>query len=239
MKTISHFLQINERDSFCTKEEWVNKLLLKIKDDLIEKELGNLEIEKILNKEFIKKRLQFELGFGVSQFDSMNSLGIISAYTNNYGDIVIQYDESFYKTFEDLELYLDFGKVLGRIIQHEIVHRSQIEKIKRNNTSYEVHRILNAISTDPTNRFKYLSNKHEMMAFAVEAVEEFRDLGYTDKEIIKKINSPWGDVEGDIFYMYFDYFDYRGNWLDSKDKRIYKEILNRFTKYMYQYIEKT
>lgn len=198
-----------------------------------------LEIEEILNKNFKKHKIKFDSGFGSSQFDTHTRVGIINAGIQDDGLIIINYADYFYETFEDEELYNELSVLIKNLVSHELTHLQQMKKITlKHKNNYKISEILNKLTKDPNNRFKYLSSKQEMMAFAVECVEEYRSNGYSDKEILKKMKSPWGEVESDIFWMYFDYFDYRGNWMSGKDKMEMKGILDRFLKYMYQYIEK-
>lgn len=226
-----------ERNFDLVSTDFIKKTFNKIKSDLVGKDFGNLEIEQILNKNFAPKGITFEMGFGTPQFSSMGEVGIINSFIDTTGHITIQYKDYFYEIFEDEYLYIDLINVISRTVSHEQVHLQQLKKIKSDKNKYELENVLSKITKNPENQYEYLSSKQEMMAFAVEAVEEFRNLNYSDKEILQKIKKPFDDTsESDIMFMYTNYFDYRGNWLNSKDRKEMQRILNRFLNYMAQYI---
>ncbi|MCK9575750.1 MAG: hypothetical protein WC979_02600 [Candidatus Pacearchaeota archaeon] len=232
---------IVEREFPFTDTSFVTRILTKLKSQILEKNLGNLEVETILNKAFRSFLVSFESNSGQSAFDDMTRVGLIQSRIDQDGNIIVDYADYFYETFEDEELYDEFGTVLARILAHERTHAGQLDKIRMGRNSYDFYNILGKIGKDPSNRFKYLSSKQEMMAFAVECVEEFRGMGYSDSDILRKIKTPFKDYqESNIFYLYIDYFDYRGHVFDNdeKERKKCKDVIDGFLKYMYQYITK-
>lgn len=235
----SFFEFINERKYDNLDTTFVKTVLTKNKDKLFGQDLANLEIEEILNSIFAIHNISFTHSFGTSEFSSLSELGLINASIDLKGNIQIGYKDYFYETFEDDYLFNDLINVLERIVKHELVHFNQLRKIKqKSKDNYDFNNTLNKIQKDPSNRYKYLSSPQEMQAFAVEAVEEFRAVGYTDDEILNKIKKPFEAApDSDTFYYYIDYFDYRGDWMSLKDKKEMQEILNKFLRYMYDYIK--
>jgi hypothetical protein len=207
--------------------KWVYDILESIKDDLIGKNYGNLEIENILNKAFKKYRINFERGFNEATRDNWGEVGIIEGYIYEDGDIYIVYNDDFYLTFEDDYLWDTFKKVCASIISHELTHRDQFIKILKNqNYVKPVSRITNS---------SYLSDDKEIQAFSREALEEYIQLGYNKNQILQLIKTPTGSnksqankEESDSFWYYYDYFS------DPQygDPKVWK----KFLKYMYQYL---
>ena len=75
----------------------------------------------------------------------------------------------------------------------------------------------------------YLANKREIMSYANQSVEEFRFLGYTNKQIKDKIKS-FNCKESNILSFYLQIFN------DYKTNNIAKNVINLFNKYMYMYL---
>lgn len=231
--------ELLERSFPLSDSSFVKLEMNKHKNELIGKGYGNLEIEQILNKIFSKYDIQFEIGFGTPAFEDSANVGIVNAAIDDYGHVHIHYKDYFYETFNDDYYWNDLIGVLSRTIAHERTHLHQLNQIRNGRTLSDYYEILSKVKTDTGNRYKYLSNKQEIMAFAVEAVEEFRSLDYSDDEILKKMKTPFKDnVESNIFYLYTDYFDYTGDWMDATEKKKMKDVIDKFLMYMYQYITK-
>lgn len=234
---------INEREFRFSGSNYGVAELQANKEKIMAVLTGNLGIETVLNKLLQKYSIRFESGFGYPQFDDMASVGIIDAGISDDGEIIIRYADYFYETFEDDDLFNTFITVFKRTVAHEMTHYNQLVKIRKGRSQYDYMQILSKLSKDPNNRDKYLSSPQEIIAFAVESVEEFRGLGYTDAEILKKIKTPFVDYsETNIFYMYIDLYDW--HWmekLDDPDKKEIdrcKKIIDKFLHHMYMYITK-
>lgn len=211
----------------------------KHKDELIGKGYGNLEIASILNRIFSKYDIVFEPGSGTPVFDDSAKVGIVNAGIDDLGRIHVHYKDYFYEGFEDDEIWNDIIAVISRVVAHERTHLHQLQQIRKGRSTSDYYDILSKVQSDTSNRWRYLSNKQEIMAFAVEAVEEFRSLGYSDDDILKKMKTPFKDnVESNIFYLYTDYFDYTWDGYDKDEIKKMKDVIDRFLKYMYQYINK-
>ena len=241
--TPSYNTFLNERKNFYTDLSFVSKELNKVKDEIVDKDLGNLEIERILDKAFYPYNVSFENGWGESAFNSMSRVALISAATENSADIIIYYADHFYETFEDDEYWDEFVSVVRRLLRHEFIHHQQIKNIAVGKTSYQLQQILNKSGVEPGKQYDYLWSKYEIQAFAAEAVEELRNVGYTDEEIINKIRTRKDLEESDILFMYMELFNAPDSLYDKKDKRDIKEmkhnktVLNRLFKEMYTYIK--
>ena len=113
--------------------------------------------------------------------ESYRKLGLVRGATLANQIIIIFYNpDEFYKTFEDEELYELFIKTLHQLIQHEMIHVKQLEKIntKLDSSSEQFNKLMDKLNTDPHNMQEYLGKSHELMAFAHDAVVEFINAGY-------------------------------------------------------------
>ena len=217
---------LNER--FKIDVNFVVKTLNSCKKKLIGDDLGNLEIEKILNRAFLGKGIYFNRNpsFGEHVRDDFAQVGLVRGYIDENGAATIEYDDNFWKTFEDDYSWNDFIHACKLIISHELTHRYQIGQAKRKSGFVK--------PVDMKSNSTYLSDKREIMAFAQEAVKDFLGKGYKKSQIIQLLRTPRGSdydqsskEESNPFWYYYEYF-----YNDDK------EVWNRFTKYMFQFLEK-
>ena len=166
---------------------------------------------------------------GVKEAGSMgrgalySEVGIIGAQTINTtksgGSIVVMYiAENFFELLSTMDWNSFVNKFLA-VLEHEYVHKYQIKKIP--------HNILSRAMADSDVAEEYLGNKHEVMAFALQAVRELQDIGFTRKQVLAIIRRPRQipDIAvSETLHAYLYVFD-------SGDP-----ILKRFLKYMYLYI---
>jgi len=220
-----------------TDTKFIDELNL-VKNKVLEKNLGTYEICEIFNDKLRKYGLVFrQEGFSVSDNSEYAKSWIRGAGTNERGIVTIFVEDEFYKVFDYEGEWNNFIKVLKRIVSHELVHKGQISRIKAKNKeqSGEILRKLGddeRLTITSGEARKYLSRKMELMSFAKEAIEEFRDIGYTDKQILNRIRKPLdkniypSKEESHIFYRYTDYFD------------INEKPFKDFLKYCYHYLNK-
>lgn len=218
MKHLKTFERYTESSSF------VKPLLDKLKPQLVEQDLGNLEIEEILNDAFEKHNVTFEYN-PQSEYgrDDFASVGICEGYVNEDGGIFIVYGQEFYQTFDDPMLYNSFVHVVNIIVSHELVHIHQINMMKNNDIDY-------IKPVDMTSNGSYMSDRREIMAFAKEAVEDYIGIGYDKAGIVKMLKNEKGigipiPQESEAFYRYNDMF--------SDEPKIF----NLFKKYMIQFLD--
>jgi len=223
-----------------TNISFVDKLN-SIKNKIVGKNLGTIEIIDLINNKLSHFNIKLsQKGFGGSDNPEYSKVYIRNAVSYDSGLIEISIEDNFYEIFEYDDIWNDFLKTLKRIISHELIHREQINKVKNKakNKSGEVLSKLADNEEDTVqgtgNIRKYLSNKWEAMAFAKEAVQEFKDIGYSNKDILNRIKNPFNNniypsnSESHVFYRYTDYFESG------------EVPLQRFLKYMQQYlVEKT
>lgn len=209
-----------------SNSKFAERLLKKNKSKLIGQDLGNLELEDILNKIFIGTGVRFERGIrDESVRDDFSEAGLIRAYIEENGAIVIDYDNDFYRVFESDDYYYQrFIDTVCLMISHELVHRHQIRKMKS--------KLGYVKGVDMSSNDKYLSNPMEMQAFAREAVEDFYRKGYKKAQILQLIRTPSGSNksqasanESNPFWYYYDFYF-------NDDKPLW----NKFVKYIYEFL---
>lgn len=213
---------------------FVKNILLKVKNKIVGKELGNFEIEEILNNAFKQYNISFVNTFNISILPEDNAnVGISKAAISENLNIEVYYLDYFYEIFKDDYLYDTFIKVVRSLLSHELIHRAQFKKIlykvKGSNLYYD---IIHKLESDPNKISKYLCDKQELMAFARQAVEEFRLIEYDDETILKLIRRPYSNelgidrAESNTFWFYTEWFE------------LYSQELKRFLNYMYAYLVK-
>lgn len=173
------------------------------------------------------------MGFGQSSHESNVNAYIVNGATDDTGRIVIRYEDSFFMLFDDDNGWDNFVNLVSRMIGHELVHRRQIDNIRRKHKdgSVKFYEIISKIGGNPDNIVKYMSRPAELMAFAYEAAEHLVQAGYSKENIKDLIKHPFqkegaAREESDIFYSYTE-------WFDIKDP-----VFKKFSKYMYDYIDK-
>jgi hypothetical protein len=193
------------------------------KSDIVDQNLGNLQIASILNNKLRKHRITFTQEFGSPTNSSKAEVGLIGGATLIDGSIEVHFMDSFYETFEDDYLWDEFIIVVEQIIEHELVHREQFKRIKN-------PEVLDRLAVDPEDSVEYYSSKIEQMAMAKQAVKEFQTIGYENNDILKRVKQPFsnkvtpGREESDVFWNYTELFY-------PNDK-----ALKGFLKYMYGYL---
>lgn len=211
---------------------FVKDILETIKNKLIGKGFGNLEIEEILNDSFSNYDIIFNSGWGVPTDPDLLQLYLINANINIENQIEIIYSDQFYEIFNDDENWELFKKVIFRLVSHELVHKEQINKISINKTPYQFDQVMSKLSKNNPEQIRlYLSKPQELMAFAHEAYLEFSEIGYSDEKIKNRLREPLSnDIypdkgESHIFWTYTE-------WFDPNEKPF-----QQFIKYMYSYLK--
>lgn len=124
-----------------------------------------------------------------------------------FEDLVWDY-ENDWSVEKDTD-FNQFLKELGQVIIHEYVHVQQYSKGYPNKPWKD---------TDPNEvgKYKYLSNKDELAAHGIAAVQEALDIGYSLSEILEKLSSLESaeDLVGELdcvrdYAMFFDSDDPR------------------------------
>jgi hypothetical protein len=201
---------------------------------------GKLEKYK---KYFLKQNNGIDILFKLSSIFKKNNIKFIADEKNfHYNYFGINGASTSPDIFRTIEVYcypkaiLDlskneknfdlFVKILLNYLGHEFVHRMQTVDIKNEELLKKL------FSTNLKNKQKYLSKKLEIMGYAWTIIEEFRFMGYTDKEILNVMRTPKsiksiGRTEPSV------YKEYKKLFYDND------EILNRLHKYMYEYIDWT
>jgi len=195
-------------------------------------------VAKVLDSEFKRyKGEQFdEIRFSLSKSGPSNTerhkaVYIIQGIGSNNGIIRIIYASGLHKVFaKDFKYWKVFKDLVSEIISHEIVHIIQFDKImnKYKDNPKKYVKVIQSLGQEGIETHKeYLSQKMEIMAFARNAVEEFRSHGFSNEDIVKYIkNFSKADIDDSfVFYVYQHFFD-------KNDK-----ILKKFLKNVYSYVK--
>lgn len=165
---------------------------------------------------------------------------IIRGWMDDNSNIGIEYENDFYEQFDDMSdnEWNDFVKTVVAIIAHEATHRNQMESIKEKyqyetgaNYHYKIDQAIRSFGGVPTDIFKYMSNPHEIAAFAREAVEELRAVGYSDERILETLRNreELKHIVGDArtFWRYWDFFGPGDPVFTRLLQQMYKVLTNK------------
>ena len=191
------------------------------------------EVDKLMNAAFNEYWIVIYTSKLPDDECTNSQWSIHSGFTtpNNKSDIgsivSLTLGKEFFKKLEIAKTnWKGFCDGIESIIGHEFIHVFQVTKIAP--TSYE------SVFKEQTSDEGYISQKHEIPAFAFQAVKEFMMAGYTPEQVIKRIQYPFdekmkpGYESSDAFWSYVFFFH-------ENDK---KGILKRFLNAMYEYCQK-
>jgi hypothetical protein len=211
-------ISVNAEASIC------KSILARCRSFFYDKELSYDEVEDYLNDQFRSLLITFTRSPHFNdEFDSSNPS------INN-----CIHDATFFTANNEIEITLlsgvedivsdgykfdEFSSELMGIINHELVHRLQIERA----------RITQLRQQDPSNLHEYLSDKYEIMAYAKQATHEISvTTGMPAKEIAEKLTSQNGQRELQPFSrclrVYLDEFE--------KDSPVRKRFLKTIIEYL-------
>jgi len=167
------------------------------------------DVLMFLNNKFNPKNIYFKIG-------NDKNKPIIDAYTdkNKNINIVVSEDVFFDKVYNDWQWFI---KQFRRILNHELVHRHQYNRVDFSRIKPRYQNL--------SNPEQYLSNKHEIMAYANSIVNDLMSKEGTPEKALKLLQRPTMGMTKDID-RYFINFE-----LGSK-------VINQLYKYMYEYLTK-
>lgn len=178
----------------------------------------NDEICDVLNEIFNSYCVLFNTSELLTNVCSNIEWSIHNGFTLANKMVIITFGCDFSSKFNQLaKLKWDnFCDSLVAIIGHEFIHVYQLYKIPEKIVIHEFY---------GTTDIEYLSNKHEICAFAYQAVKEFMLKGFTCDDIIEVIKKPldYKIDNSDVFWSYIYYF---------KSGDI---VLKKFLNLMYEY----
>lgn len=178
------------------------------------------ECISLLNNFLVKRKIKF-LYTGK---DNKDIIPIGGTSIKNQ-DILIYCSSRFQELLESTgnnNIFEEFLTNVFRILGHELIHREQILRIKRQDLIDSIHK------KSSEDKRKYYSNKYEIMAYAWQIVNSMRMSNLSDSSIKKilSLNSKTKfDLGGDILQIYHNLF---------KDS---SSIIKRLYKQMYEYLE--
>lgn len=206
----------------------------------------------ILNQAFRNRYIDFKYVNDKSPSGSLEKDGfIVGGECTIYGYISVFVDRriSIY-FYEDgnvnnpnSEIYKRFEALINKLeetIHHELVHREQFIKVG----SKKLENMYKDYTSKDT--YKYLSNKHEMMAFASSVVMELLNKGYTTNEILKRLKNHEENIhrsynidkqkaeeeyDSDVLWAFYKNFY-------EKDKKIYNKFINYTVAYIQEMTNK-
>ena len=157
----------------------------------------------------------------------------ISGYNYKYKSlylIAIKYNKEYLENIINKNSYMYWHMIarrIGWIIGHEMIHNDQKSFIKDDS-------IIKKLSTFGLNlekkeeKIKYLSSKHEIMAFAYTIWKELEYEFSNKNSILKILKTPKEIIQSsDVAKDYFELFDYDFS----------HPVLKRLLKYLYEYVQ--
>jgi len=122
-------------------------------------------------------------------------------------------------------------KTLKVLLKHEFTHRIH---------STKVGKFFNPIQYDSKDKEKYLKDKHEIMSYANQTIQEFISEGLTKDKILEYLKNS--KHYNDLFTLSFSFYAYLRNFWPRHDKRPIqnyrdRKVLDLYFKYLYQYLD--
>jgi len=177
-------------------------ILRKYKIDFIEaKTLGNTDFPSVVNG----------INGGFTLSDKYSTIKIeINSYANN-----IKMNDNYFNLFIDNLLI---------ILKHELIHRGQ-----RIHIGYKKLKKLDIFHDKEF--FEYLKDKHELMSYAFQIIQEFKlSGGYSDAEILTYIQKGDSGIDRQLGRFSFTLFIYKSAFNSQP------EVLKQLYKYIYEYL---
>jgi hypothetical protein len=180
----------------------------------------NDEIDFIFNDIFNLYCILFQMSELPTSTCSNVEWSIHNGFTSASKIVMITFGAEFISKFNEFAKiqWKNFCSSIETIIGHEFIHVYQLHKMPESIS-------INAFNLKSTD-IDYLSNKHEICAFAYQAVQEFKLNGLAYNDIIEGIKTPSEMIyDSDVFWSYIYYF------------RSGDTVLKRFLNLMYEYAQ--
>lgn len=198
------------------RTERLTKALNSVRDRIVGQPLADLDVADILNEVVNRFNIEFKPSF---HSDTSGNANLAKSYIRDAGidpetgNIDINYESGIGEYLEKVDEYewKEFVQSIASVAAHEMTHGAQIESVRNDKPDeYEAWQVLKDMASDPNKEIEYLSNPHEIAAFARAAVEELRNVNYTDEDIRSIIVSKgrMKDLAGDsdTLWLYWDMF---------------------------------
>jgi len=213
---------ILERDQSDIKSiaSHVSGKLIPLKDKFLECE-STIDAVELFNDAVHEYNVEFVMGDIDGNPPAYQDVGIYGGSVDSGGNITIYvFDELI--DILDQYYYVTFVRTVKGILTHELTHVNQLDKSGGKMKP----------SSDATNNTEYLSNVHEIMAHANEAIVDLMSNGYTKDDVLQLLRNPKNSkidaAESNAFWKYWDYF------YDPEEQN---DTWKKFLKYCFQYLE--
>lgn len=215
------------KEAYRPPTDFIYELLDKNKSKILSCK-SNEEVSDILTDIFHKYYIIF-LPTGIPSEECLDEKWLLAgAYTTNLeksligSGIAVKLGKGF---IENLKLigplnWVSFKNTLESLIGHELIHMYQILRIPKSK--------LDSVFAGKEDPKEYLSQPHEIQAFAYQTVREFKDNGYSDEQILKRIRNPYTKTKkigSKTFRTYIHFFK-------SGDP-----IIKKFLSVIYKYLK--
>lgn len=177
---------------------------------------------------FINNNIEFE--YGRTGGADWGKYGFQGASMYDDGILGVSLSGGIFKLND--KSYEVFLSLLLQLFAHELVHKKQMAKIRKAKKTLEKTNFMKFANLRAINTDKYMSDKYEIMAFARQSIEEFRQMGFTKKGMLEVISNPLSKTNKRLINSMKSNFSY---YLSSLGMR--HPATKRMMKMMYQYIE--
>lgn len=202
---------------------FIAKALNGIKDLIIASD----DPRRVLNAAFEPFDVFFSRTKGESKLPQHDEVGIVRAVTSGDGGIEIQMESDLRDVFKDDSLWDDVIQTFSEVIGHELIHRQQFADIAAGEDTFEKPEA----DKDPKQEYKnYLANRHEILAYAYQSVEELNNDGFSFESIAALVNDPTGATnpsakDSGMFTRYLENFE-----VDSEEFQIFLGHMREYIK---------
>lgn len=204
--------------------KFVSLIMGQLRPKLLMKNMPASEVARILNTEFNKHFVFFEVDDYQNQDEVAGNLGLTSAaFSERDQCIIVGINDNIHNAILNSKNYDQFTRYVETYVEHEIIHVIQSMKIPDSNRAIATMKY----NKDSSTERGYLSNEHELMAFANSALKELTLIGgLSQREVMDLIRAPRKNpnVTKSTSLMTYLYMFKDG-----------EEPLKKFLKYLYDY----
>jgi hypothetical protein len=219
-KDIAKLIIERDQSSIKSLAKHVSDKLLPLKDKFLECE-STIDAIDLMNDAVQKYNVEFVMGDIDGNPATYGDVGIYGGSVDIGGNITIYVFDDLIDII-DQYYFITFVRIVKTILTHELTHVNQLDK---SGDKFKA-------SSDATDNYEYLSNVHEIMAHANEAMDDLMSNNYSKADVLQLLRNPKNSKisqgESEAWWKYWNHF------YDSEEQN---DTWKRFLKYCYQYLE--
>jgi hypothetical protein len=184
-KAVSLFRE--NQDIILSKIRYYNRQLKKSESGNVKEYVDRLiDFLNSEDLEFGDNRIEFD--YGRTGGADWGKYGFQGAAMYDDGTLEVSLSGGIFKL--NRKTFEPFLNLLLQLFAHELVHKRQMGRIRKANKKLDNTNFMKFTNLKAVNTGRYMSDKHEIMAFARQSVEELRQLGFTKRGMLDLLSNP-------------------------------------------------